>query len=60
MGEVIPFEALRRQHEEKAEEQLSIAECPWRQYCANSIWKRRIVTNKNNPPITGGFLFYVI
>ena len=30
MGEVIPFKALRRQDEEKAKEQLSIAECPWR------------------------------
>lgn len=26
MGEVIPFETLKRQHEEKAEEQLSIAD----------------------------------
>lgn len=26
MGELIPFEALRRQHEEKTEEQLSIAD----------------------------------
>ena len=30
MDEVIPFEALRCQHEEKADEQLSIVECLWR------------------------------